>query len=157
MKSAQLYKIPPGHVVSEVIDGEAVIIHMDTGSYYHLNRSGSLVWGALLERPHPGDQLQRLVGHAYDIDPDDSTLLAQVDELLQDLVKEGLLIVATTAAADHAQATASSTTNPGLPGMVAGGAFEPPRLDVYTDMQDFLTVDPVHEVDAQGIPRPHHS
>jgi len=154
MKLAPLYEILSGHVVSEVIDGEAVIIHMDTGSYYHLNRSGSLVWEALLDRPHHGDQLLRLVSQAYDIDPADSTLGAQVDELLQGLVKEGLL---TAAATNNAHLGTSISFSPGSPRTDVVGLFEPPRLDIYTDMQDFLTVDPVHEVDEQGIPRPHHS
>jgi hypothetical protein len=28
-------------------------------------------------------------------------------------------------------------------------------LEVHTDMQDFLLVDPIHEVDAAGRPQPH--
>ena len=33
-------------------------------------------------------------------------------------------------------------------------AFEPPRLERYTDMKDYFLLDPIHEVDTAGWPRP---
>ncbi len=32
------------------------------------------------------------------------------------------------------------------------GAFAPPRLQRYTDMQDLLLLDPIHDVDEVGWP-----
>ena len=31
-------------------------------------------------------------------------------------------------------------------------AFDPPRLEKYSDMQDYLLIDPIHEVDEPGWP-----
>jgi hypothetical protein len=31
---------------------------------------------------------------------------------------------------------------------------EPPRLERYTDMKDYFLLDPIHEVDTAGWPRP---
>ena len=46
-------------------------------------------------------------------------------------------------------------------GSAAGGnrdsakiPFEPPRLERYTDMKDYFLLDPIHEVDSAGWPRP---
>jgi hypothetical protein len=33
-----------------------------------------------------------------------------------------------------------------------GGSFEPPTLEHYTDMEYFLLLDPIHEVDESGWP-----
>jgi hypothetical protein len=33
-------------------------------------------------------------------------------------------------------------------------AFEPPLLEKFTDMEDLLLLDPVHEVDGRGWPHP---
>jgi hypothetical protein len=33
-----------------------------------------------------------------------------------------------------------------------GAAFQPPTLRKYTDMQDLLLIDPIHEVDDLGWP-----
>ena len=35
----------------------------------------------------------------------------------------------------------------------AARVFEAPRLEKYTDMQDLVLLDPVHEVDEQGWPQ----
>lgn len=35
------------HVVHETIDGEAILIHLVTGTYYSLDGVGAELWGAL--------------------------------------------------------------------------------------------------------------
>jgi hypothetical protein len=35
---------------------------------------------------------------------------------------------------------------------LAGGAFSPPVLQKFSDMQELLLVDPIHEVKAEGWP-----
>jgi hypothetical protein len=33
------------------------------------------------------------------------------------------------------------------------GAFQPPTLESYNDMQDLLLLDPIHDVDDMGWPQ----
>jgi len=43
----------------------------------------------------------------------------------------------------------------GAPPLPAGTVFAPPVLEVYTDMQDLLLLDPIHDVDETvGWPSP---
>jgi hypothetical protein len=69
---------------------------------------------------------------------------SELGRFLGDLVTEGLLVPA----AGHA-APALGEPEPGRP------KFTPPVLGKYTDMQELLLQDPVHEVDAAaGWPHP---
>jgi hypothetical protein len=43
---------------------------------------------------------------------------------------------------------------PAANGRPPSEAFQPPVLEKYTDMQDLVVLDPVHEVDAVGWPQP---
>ena len=47
MNDQSSYAINRASVVSDVIEGEAVIINLDTGTYYGLNETGSVLWSVL--------------------------------------------------------------------------------------------------------------
>lgn len=49
-------RIPP-HVACEVVDGEAVLLNLDTGIYFSLNASGTLAWQALRQDGDPEQAL----------------------------------------------------------------------------------------------------
>jgi hypothetical protein len=46
------------------------------------------------------------------------------------------------------------TKSPAANGSVEKTPFEPPRLERYNDMNDYFLLDPIHEVDTAGWPRP---
>jgi hypothetical protein len=132
------FTVDGGRVVHETIDGETILIALDTGTYYSLTGSGPEMW-ALLCGGHPvGVACQALAerypGHAEQ---------AQVElrRLAQELESEGLLLAGEVASPQ--QLSAPSTD----------GSFTPPTLHRYTDMEYFLRLDPIHEVDpAKGWP-----
>ncbi|MCA1554989.1 MAG: PqqD family protein, partial [Chloroflexi bacterium] len=68
-------------------------------------------------------------------------LCAWLDELQQETV-----IAADGAQPPHSPQSESPVTRSALP-------FEPPSLQRFTDMQDILLVDPIHEVDESGWPQ----
>jgi hypothetical protein len=126
------------HVVHETIDGEAILIHLVTGTYYSLDGVGAEVWGAL----SAGADQELLLAAArerYDADPVEVT--GAVSELAQRLLGEGLLL----------ESEPRQVEQPLFPeGRVPFGT---PELHTYTDMQEFMLVDPLHEVDeAAGWP-----
>lgn len=49
-----------------------------------------------------------------------------------------------------AELTADLTAEIEVP---ASDEFQPPALESYTDMQDLLLLDPIHEVDEMGWPQ----
>ena len=125
--------VDSSHVVHETIDGEAILIHLGTGTYYSLDGVGAEVWGVLATGVS-ASALLAASRERYEGDPDE--IGAELSRLLDELLREGLVIQG------ESRAGASA---PKLPdGRVP---FAAPVLHTYTDMQDFMLVDPLREVD----------
>jgi hypothetical protein len=82
--------MPTMTVAEDVIlheeDGEAFLLHVASGRYYGLNRSGLVVWRALIDGSDPFAQLRA----AWPQRPADS-LRADADTLLRQLLDAGLI------------------------------------------------------------------
>lgn len=131
---------PP--VVAEMIDGEATIVDLDTGTYYALNESGSFVWDRLLGGIEVR-QVASAVADRYGIDSEQAT--GDVESLLAELTERQLL-------APLEEGRPAPTANGSPAEASTNGSYSPPKLSVYTDMQELLLLDPVHEVDDAGWP-----
>lgn len=130
------YEIRPRSVVHENIDGEVVIINLETGCYYSLRDSGAVVWEGV-GRGAGVEEIEASLEARYEGDD----LGVAVVHLLGALEAEGLIRPA---------------SRPSMPAPVWEGArvrFEEPVLETFTDLEDLLLLDPVHEVDEDGWPR----
>jgi hypothetical protein len=135
------------HVIHETIDAETIVINLATGTYYSLKGSAAEVW-SLVARPdgiarhNISDVLSRRYGATR------AELEAGLAPFLSELQSEDLVTYVTaptgaSVADDHAV-----TNEQGAP-----QEFVPPILEKFTDMQDLVLLDPVHEVDAVGWPQ----
>ena len=74
--------------LSADVDGEVVVLSVDSGKYYNMNEVGSLIW-ALVERPiSVGDLIERLVVE-FEVERD--TCLEEVQAFLRELHADGLV------------------------------------------------------------------
>jgi hypothetical protein len=130
-------------VVCETIEGETIIIHLTTGTYYSLDGAGVAVW-TLIEHGVSRSESIREVAALY---PND-TAAAEIGlgRLIDQLVSEGL-VVESEAAGHESLPSLAELIDP-------GASFEAPVLAVYTDMQEFLLADPLHDVE-EGAGWPH--
>ena len=130
---------PP--VVLETIDEETIIVNLDTGSYYDLNHVG----GQVLHTLNAGADLEAAIDSVtarYDVERE---LVADpVRALVEDLAQEGIIVPAAEPASNGAPPAAEA----GPPTR----RYEDPALAKFTDMQELLLLDPVHEVDEAGWP-----
>ena len=134
------YRSDPQKVVHETIDGEVILIQLETGNYYSLGGSGSRIW-ALLQDGVPSGGIAERLRASYDAPA--GQVEEAVERLTAELVAEGLL----ERDGDGPPAADRPVDDP------AGRApFVDPSLEKYTDMQDFLLVDPIHEVSDAGWP-----
>ena len=125
--------VDASHVVHETIDGEAILIHLGTGTYYSLDGVGAEVW-ALLAAGVDADALRSAGQERYDGDPVE--VERGLSNLVAELLREGLVI------------EAESPPAAGSPELPSGRVpFVVPVLHTYTDMQEFMLVDPLREVD----------
>jgi Coenzyme PQQ synthesis protein D (PqqD) len=124
------------HVVHETIDGEAILIHLVTGTYYSLDGVGAEMWGALA-RGADREALLEAANERYDGDPVE--IARGVSELVAVSLADGLLI------------EGESHPPPGASWFELGRVpYVAPVLHTYTDMQEFMLVDPLHEVDESA-------
>lgn len=139
------YRINTPTVVSEVFDDEIVVIHLGSGSYYSLDQSGATIWQGL-QQGFDLAALSNWLSATYGVAPDE---LAQfVPSFIDELLQEQLIV---PLGADQPSNGESST----LPTTAAGGItlpFARPMLIKFTDMQDLLLLDPIHDVNSSGWP-----
>ncbi|MBC8646762.1 MAG: PqqD family protein [Thermoanaerobaculia bacterium] len=132
-------------VVGQVIDGEAVVINLQTGAYYSLVGSAAAIWEAL-ERELPPALVRESLEARF------STSGDEIDRALEEFVEvlrgEGLVVDSVGAPSAGGEASAT------LPPPSARTAFEPPVLAKFTDMQELLLLDPIHDTDDAGWPQP---
>ena len=130
-------------VIHESIDGEVIIINLSSGNYYSTKGSGAEVWGVIEKSPGltSRELVDALVLRFQDAPTD---IEAPVVAFLADLRAEGLVVEA-----------GEDATSPVEPAGANGSAqaFVAPVLEKFTDMQDLVLLDPVHEVDATGWPQ----
>jgi hypothetical protein len=135
------YQVNHPQVINEMIDGEAIMINLVSGSYYSLDSLGGEVW-ELLEKSQPVDEIVGQLSLRYDAS--DEVIRSAVENLLEQLSREQLIVP------DESPAVASSLPSGSRPPQRL--PFRAPRLEKFTDMQDLILLDPVHEVDSRGWP-----
>lgn len=128
----------PG-VVHETVDGEVVIVNLDNGLYFSTDRVGTSVWN-LLARAEPVESIidwarTTYNGAAPDIASDVQTFLGQLEQ--------NKLVVPVDAAPEP-------ESNDGA--VPTPASYAPPELQVYSDMEELLLLDPVHDVGDAGWP-----
>ncbi len=131
-------------IVSEIIDGEAVIMDLSSGHYFSTQGSGAEVWAGIEAGLPRSGIVERLAG-VYDCDR--SELEVAVDAFVVELL-ERRLVIETIA---PGQAIITSVWASPSAGHVRQ-AFAVPALNAYADMEDLLLLDPIHDVDAVGWP-----
>lgn len=104
---------PAAHVISDALEGDRIVIDIQTGAYYTLTPAAADLWSQVAEQGA--------------VEADDRL------PVLVRLLDEGLLV------ADEAPS--------GVEAAPSESAFTR-----YTDMEELLLVDPIHEVDNEGWP-----
>ena len=133
------------HVVSEIIESEAIIIDLDSGSYYSLQDAGADIWAGVQD----GIQIEEIVDRLkMKYEGDEAAIRSATTALLKQLEDEVLI---------KADGAAAGTGPPSAPVPDAEPSdkisFSVPVLHKYTDMQELLLLDPIHEVGASGWPK----
>jgi Coenzyme PQQ synthesis protein D (PqqD) len=135
-----------GHVLHDAIDGEVIVIDLSTGTYYSLRGSAAEVWQLIQQTPGvehkalAGALAARYQSNGHDVE-------GAVIRFVGELHAEGLV---SAVEEDVAVAAVAGTVDAVSQ---ASGEFAPPVLEKYTDMQDLVLIDPVHDVSGAGWPQ----
>jgi hypothetical protein len=112
-------------VIDEAFDGEAVLVHMGTGCYFSLNAAATAIWALLQDGRSPG-----AIAASLGWEP------SPVKDFVERLRAEDLVV--------DAEADAGRTVVDAPP------AASEPVLQRFSDMQDLLMLDPIHDIDLDG-------
>lgn len=133
------YRMNAPQVIAETIGGETMIVNLNKGHYFNLQGAGVDAW-TCIER---GDEPAEIVAHLEArYTAADGEIEAAVSGLIDQLEAEELIV---DRGAEDAQSVAVSAAAERVP-------FVLPPLAKFTDMQDIILLDPVHEVEPRGWP-----
>lgn len=133
------FKLTPS-TVHETFADESVVMNLTSGSYYSLCGVSSLLWTQLVDGATERELIRRIQAE-YAADDEASR---SIGEFLDLLVGENLLISQVT------EEVSASVETPIAAAPLK--AFTPPIFEKFTDMEDMLLLDPIHEVDEEGWP-----
>lgn len=137
------YHVPASPFAHQEIEGEIVIVNVESGVYYSLRGTGAIIL-AFLQRGASVDEVAGKLEERFEADS--IALVSSVQQLVDELLKEGLLV------AGRAPELAPVEGLAALAPPTVKAPFEKPLLERFTDMKDLLLLDPIHEVGDQGWP-----
>jgi hypothetical protein len=80
----------PAHVLVRQLDGEAVLLNLETEKYFGLDSTGTRMWELVTNSSNIETAYDVLAGE-FEVEPE--TLRTHLTELLGQLVENGLLVV----------------------------------------------------------------
>jgi hypothetical protein len=113
-----------------VLEGEAIIIDLETGVYFSLNNVGGRIW-SLITSGLPASEIADVLAKEYI--SEDHQIQRDLNQLVDQLLAEGLIEPSPMSQAVGPIPPAPS----GIP-----MPYEPPHLEIYRDMGDLLALDP---------------
>lgn len=131
------YKHNLEQVAAEEFDGEFVLIHFARGTYFSLRHAAVDVWRQFSNGASPA-QVAGRIGDRFSVAGE--AACAELKRSIQVLIDEELLC---------------EVEAPGPPVEDwSSEVWAAPAVEVYSDLQDLIVLDPVHEVDSStGWPR----
>lgn len=134
------FRINHGPVVFERHDDEVIAINLETGAYFSLTGDSCRAW-MLLETGIGAADIAGSFGAADP--PGRKAVVDAVDDFLCRLEQDGLVV---------ADASVPSAVPPPVSAPRDAGGVPVFEMKKYSDMQDLLLLDPVHDVGGGGWP-----
>jgi hypothetical protein len=136
----QSYRVDTESIMHETIDGEVVIVNLETGTYYAFDGAGEFIRDRL---SGAGSSLERIIDDACKrYRGSREEIGAGVTRFFSALQKEQMLM----------PADSDADAPPVEEALAPSIEFQLPMLNIYTDMEALLLADPIHEVESDGWP-----
>ena len=126
---ASAYSVASPEIIFERFDGDLVVLDLATGRYFSFNTTAAALWSGLMSGV-PADALVAAGAAAHMVE----ALLARLSELE---------LVVPVARADGAMLDAETAA-------VLATLTEAPAVELFDDLADLITADPIHDTDAEA-------
>lgn len=143
MATYNAIRINAPNVVGEEFNSEVVVVNLDSGFYFSLLGSAKDIWRTLANGVTEPEEIISILQKNFDCTGVDvsALVLAFLDEML---ALEILVLDDATPSGDPVPLQNSDGVR---------RPFEPPCIETFSDLQDILLLDPIHEVDEAGWPK----
>ena len=118
-------------IAAKLMDGEVIIIHLITGTYYNTDNVGAWAW-MLISQERPLGEIISAIAKYYSLPLDQ--VESDVFGFVEELMNEGL-VEQESHEAETSQTPLELPAPPEAP-------YTSPRLAIYRDMADLLALDP---------------
>ncbi|MFN8575409.1 MAG: PqqD family protein [Candidatus Sericytochromatia bacterium] len=126
--------------MSETLNDEAILINLENGNYYTLNKTGTIIWQSI-EKNYSRQQIIIDLNNRF---VNDSNLIEdEALKFINTLISEQIII----------EENSTNTLNiEDLNSAEKKELFIIPSIEKYDDMQAMLLADPIHDVEEEGWP-----
>ncbi len=138
------YQVNSPNVIQETIEDEVIIADLTRGTYYSLEKVGAAVWNAVINERQTLAEIVEAFSQECNVSRVE--VERNIKEFVAQLHEEYLIVIDDS---EDQAATSHDQTN------LSNGKttiFEKPTLHKYTDMEQILLLDPIHNVDETGWP-----
>lgn len=134
------------HIVHETIDGETILMDLRSGNYFSIEKSGAVIWEILHQRGDVDDLLKK--SEEFSGPGQSKQIKTDIQNFVKKLLEESLL--------REAERTETPELTEELLNSLkeAISTMETLEVNKYSDMQEMLLLDPIHDVDEKGWPEP---
>jgi hypothetical protein len=137
MISIEAFCIDHANVSWERVSGEVIAIQLNTGKYYSFSNVAADIW-SLSDKGIGLEEILNILGKLYKQSENSDF---EVREFISKCFSESLLI----------KCESESETS-ALPDDITRSVWITPQLTEYSDLQDLILVDPIHDVNDSGWP-----
>lgn len=138
-----VYRVSGPNIIHEAFEDEVIVLNMNNGNYFSLSKTSADIWKLI----GPGATIQSIVrGIKQRYEGVDSEIEKAVCEFVKQLEQENLIA---------ALEEGDSGGNQSLVEIISPEErlmFQIPTLQKFSDMQEMLLLDPIHDVDETGWP-----
>lgn len=138
MSNLSAFQPAGAHIVYQTIDGEVILINLRDGFYFSITNSGTIMWEAI-STGLSGSEAVDTISAYYKTEK--STVEKDFFQFVEMLQAEGLIMPSEPKSGKFSAASES-----------APRAYTSPKLEKFSDMEDILTLDPIHDVSESGWP-----
>lgn len=127
------------NIISDLFGDEVVLVNLESGIYYSLRGSSAQIW-IRIQNNYSIKELNEELGDIYQISSEE--LSDEINKFINNLIIHNLIRIEITSEKIQIPLT------PNRPKL----EFNTPDLEVFSDMQEILLLDPVHDVNKEGWP-----
>jgi len=139
MENLRRYNIYDNNIISDVFGEEVVLVNLESGVYYSLRYSAAQIWIRLINQYSPTEIFADLI-QIYRVDEND--LMSDINLFFTQLLEDKIIKIASETEKKSIEFNSKEILVP----------YTSPVLETFSDMQEILLLDPVHDVDKAGWP-----